>query len=68
MDKLSFIILRHVGNEYQNLFWNECYDCMRKFYKHEKIYIIDDHLATIPMSFFNSFRYINCFKFFNSEI
>ena len=42
MDKLSFIILRHVENEYQNLFWNECYDCIRKFYKHEKIYIIDE--------------------------
>ena len=48
MDKLSFIILRHVGKEYQNLFWNECYDCIRKFYKHEKIYIIDDNSKYKP--------------------
>ena len=48
MEDLSFIILRHVGNEYQNMFWNECYDCIRKFYKHEKIYIIDDNSKYEP--------------------
>ena len=48
MDKLSFIILRHVENEFQNKFWNECYDCIRKFYKNEKIYIIDDHSKYKP--------------------
>ena len=48
MDKLSFIILRSVGNKHQNLFWNECYKCIRKFYKHEKIYIIDDNSKYKP--------------------
>lgn len=48
MDNLSFIILRHVENEDQNMFWNECYDCIRKFYKHEKIYIIDDNSKYEP--------------------
>lgn len=48
MNDLSFIILRHVENEGQNLFWNECYDCIRKFYKYEKIYIIDDHSKYEP--------------------
>jgi len=48
MDKLSFIILRHVRNKYQNLFWNQCYNCIRKFYKEEKIYIIDDHSKYKP--------------------
>jgi len=48
MDQLSFIILRHVANEDQNLYWNECYNCIRKFYKHENIYIIDDNSKYEP--------------------
>lgn len=48
MDQLSFIIIRHVRNEQQNLYWNECYNCIRKFYKNEKIYIIDDNSPYEP--------------------
>ena len=48
MEKLSFIILRHVSNLKQNLLWNECYDCIRKFYPSEKIYIIDDNSPYTP--------------------
>jgi len=60
MIQLSFIILRHVGNESQNIFWNECYDCIRKFYKTEKIYIIDDHSSYKPKKIKG--------KLFNTEI
>ena len=59
MDELSFIILRHVENKFQNLFWNECYNCIRKFYQYEKIYIIDDHSKYKPE--------INC-ELFNTYI
>ena len=48
MDSLSFIIIRHVRNKTHNLYWNECYDCIRKFYKYEKIYIIDDNSPYKP--------------------
>ena len=48
MEELSFIILRHVRNESQNLLWNECYDCIRKFYKNERIYVIDDNSPYNP--------------------
>ena len=48
MDSLSFIILRHVRSETQNIFWNECYDCIRKFYPTVPIYIIDDNSTYTP--------------------
>jgi hypothetical protein len=50
MDQLSFIILRHVANEHQNLYWNKCYECIRKYYNKEVIYIIDDHSTYTPKS------------------
>ena len=48
MDPLSFIMLRHVRNKKQNRFWNECYDCIRKFYTTTPIYIIDDNSPYAP--------------------
>ena len=48
MEPLSFIILRHVANKKQNLYWNICYNCIRAFYKTVPIYIIDDHSAIKP--------------------
>jgi len=39
----GFIILRHVNNEKTNLYWNHCYDCVRKFYPEAPIMIIDDN-------------------------
>lgn len=62
MDKLSFIILRYVSNKKQNLYWNYCYNCIRKFYKREKIYIIDDHSKYKPT------RLKICDKLFNTTI
>jgi hypothetical protein len=38
---LGFIILRHVNNRKSDLFWKECYRCIRKFYDN-RIMIIDD--------------------------
>ena len=46
--KLSFIILRHVGNKNQNIYWNVCYDNIREIYKTEPIYIIDDNSKYNP--------------------
>lgn len=37
----GFIILRHVNNRKSDLFWKECYRCIRKFYD-QPIIIIDD--------------------------
>ncbi len=48
MHKFCFIIIRHVREEKHNIFWNECYDNIRKFYKEEKIYIIDDNSVYPP--------------------
>ena len=47
MNKLSFIILRHVSCKEQNIYWNKCYDCIRKFYN-DTIIIIDDHSTYEP--------------------
>tara|TARA_Y100000991_G_C21956641_1_gene342431 strand:+ start:529 stop:1428 length:900 start_codon:yes stop_codon:yes gene_type:complete len=46
--KLSFIILRHVGDESQNLYWNVCYDNIRNLYNNVPIYIIDDNSKFNP--------------------
>ena len=39
----GFIITRHVNSEETNKYWNNCVKCIRKFYKNEKIVIIDDN-------------------------
>lgn len=38
---LGFIIIRHVNNKVTDLYWKECYNCIRKFYDNP-IMIIDD--------------------------
>ena len=43
MDRLGFIILRHVNSELTNNYWINCYDCIRKFYPENVILIIDDN-------------------------
>lgn len=39
----GFIILRHVNSKETNMYWQECYDCIRSFYSTNKIIIIDDN-------------------------
>ena len=43
MSELGFIILRHVNSKLTNLYWNTCYDCIRKYYPDNLILIIDDN-------------------------
>ena len=38
---LGFIIIRHVNSKMSDLYWKECYTCIRKFYDNP-IMIIDD--------------------------
>jgi len=40
---IGFIVLRHVNSKETNLYWQESYDCIRKFYPESKIVIIDDN-------------------------
>jgi len=40
--ELGFIIIRHVNSEETNLYWQECYNCIRKYYTNN-IIIIDDN-------------------------
>jgi|LauGreSBDMM110SN_4_FD.fasta_scaffold01731_3 hypothetical protein len=39
----GFIITRHVKCEKTNKYWNHCVKCIRTFYPHRKIVIIDDN-------------------------
>lgn len=41
MDEVGFIILRHVSCPKSDLFWKECYHCIRSIYPENKIVIID---------------------------
>jgi hypothetical protein len=43
MDKVGFIVLRHVNNDLTNKYWNHSYRCIRKFYPKNMIMIIDDN-------------------------
>ena len=40
---IGFIILRHVNSEKTNLYWQLCYDSIRKFYPENDIIMIDDN-------------------------
>lgn len=42
-DIIGFIILRYVTNQKTNLYWIECYNCIRKYYPQNPILIIDDN-------------------------
>jgi hypothetical protein len=39
----GFIILRNVRDKLTNIYWNHCYDCIRKYYPEHLILIIDDN-------------------------
>jgi len=43
MEQIGFIMLRHVNNELTNIYWNYCYECIRKYYPEYPILIIDDN-------------------------
>jgi hypothetical protein len=43
MDKVGFIMLRHVNNDLTNKYWNHSYRCIREFYPENMIMIIDDN-------------------------
>ena len=43
IQQIGFIILRHVNNKLTNKYWIHCYNCIRKFYKENKIIIIYDN-------------------------
>ena len=42
MDEYGFILTRHINSHISNLYWKECYSCIRKLYPNNKIIIIDD--------------------------
>lgn len=43
MDNYGFILTRHVNSEKTNKYWNNCVQCIRRFYPFKKIIIIDDN-------------------------
>ena len=54
---IGFIIVRHVRSEITNLLWQECYNCIRKFYDN-KIIIIDDNSDTQFLTILDNL--VNC--------
>jgi hypothetical protein len=53
----GFIIIRHVNSKKTNLYWIECYNCIRKFYPNNKIVIIDDNSDN---NFLTNIKLDNC--------
>lgn len=45
-NNVGFILLRHVRCMKTNLYWQYCYECIRRFYKTNTIIIIDDNSDT----------------------
>ena len=62
-NNFGFILLRHVNSEKTNLYWQESYRCIRKFYSN-KIIIIDDSSNKNFVKY--DFELINC-EIINSE-
>jgi len=58
-DIIGFIILRYVINEKTNLYWQYCYDCIRKFYPKNPILIIDDN---------SDYKYITSKDLYNTTV
>lgn len=55
----GFIMLRHVNSNLTNIYWNYCYDCIRKFYPEIMIIIIDDN---------SNYAYINSRNLYNTVV
>lgn len=58
MNDYGFIITRHVNSELTNKYWNNCIQCIRHFYPHRKIVIIDDNSAKELVISFNNYENI----------
>jgi len=43
MENVGFIFTRHVNSQETGKYWMECYNCIRKFYPENEIFIIDDN-------------------------
>lgn len=60
MDNYGFILTRHVNSEKTNRYWNNCIQCIRRFYPLKKIIIIDDN---------SNFQFVNAdYEYKNIEI
>ena len=64
----NFIILRHISNKDNNLYWNICIDKIQNVYPNSKIFIIDDHSNYKPERFFTTYKKNNLTLFQNIEI
>jgi hypothetical protein len=61
---LGFIIIRHVNDKVSDLYWKECYTCIRKFYDNP-ILIIDD---SSKKEFLNENIFVkNCTVIYDTE-
>ena len=54
IEKVGFIILRHVNNSVTNEYWKECYRCIKQNYPKNRILIIDDnsdynYISNLPL-------------------
>lgn len=54
IEKVGFIILRHVNNSTTNEYWKECYRCIKQHYPKNRILIIDDssdynYISNLPL-------------------
>jgi hypothetical protein len=54
IEKIGFIILRHVNNSITNEYWKECYRCIKQNYPKNRILIIDDnsdynYISNLPL-------------------
>jgi hypothetical protein len=54
IEKIGFIILRHVNNSTTNEYWKECYRCIKQHYPKNRILIIDDnsdynYISNLPL-------------------
>ena len=60
----GFIMIRHVNNKISDLYWKECYTCIRKWYD-EPILIIDD--SSNKEYVHDNLQLVNCTIIYDTE-
>ena len=61
MKELGIIFTRHINSPKTNLYWQECYKCIRKVYPENIILIIDDNSLQEEISIDPLLNLFNCY-------
>ena len=56
MEEFGFIFTRNVINKRTNIYWNECYNCIRKYYSNSIVIICDNSKKQFIQKINNNYK------------